>query len=109
MPGVSDDQADAGVALDEGCEVVADRRQPAAAVNQDRHLALDREREDGVEPLVADRELLGAGMELDPARAEVEAAPRLLDRALREVEAHERDDPVGVLRRVGERAVVRGP
>ena len=97
-----------GVALDERCEVVADRRQPAAAVDQDRHLALDREREDGVEPLVADGELLGAGMELDPARAEVEAAPGLLDRALCEVEAHERDDPVGVLGRVGERAVVRG-
>ena len=79
--GVGDDQPDAGVALDESCEVVADRRQPAAAVNQDRHVALDREREDGVEPLVADRELLGAGMELDPAGAEVEAAPGLLDRA----------------------------
>ena len=73
-PGVGDDQADARVALDEGREVVADRRQPAAAVNQDRHLALDREREDRVEPLVADRELLRAGMKLDPARAEVEAA-----------------------------------
>ena len=80
--GVGDDQADAGVALDESCEVVADRRQPAAAVDQDRHLALDREREDGVEPLVADRELLGAGMKLDPASAEVEAAPGLLDRPL---------------------------
>ena len=80
---VGDDQADAGVALDERCEMVADRRQPAAAVDQDRHVALDREREDRVEALVADRELLGAGMELDPAGAEVEAAPRLVDRAAR--------------------------
>ena len=81
--GVGDDQPDTGIALDEGCEVVADRRQSAAAVNQDRHVALDREREDGVEPLVADGELLGAGMELDPARAEVEAPLGLLDRAFR--------------------------
>ena len=71
---VRDDQADVGVAVDERCEVVADRRQAPAAVDQDRDFALDREREDGVEPLVADRELLGARVQLDPSRAEVEAA-----------------------------------
>ena len=47
-------------------------------------------------------------MELDPAGAEVEAADRLLDRALVEVEPDERDDPVGALGGVRERAVVRG-
>ena len=43
-----------------------------------------------------------------PRAPEVEAAFGLLDRALLEIEPHERNDPVGVLRRVGERAVVRG-
>ena len=107
MPGVGDDQPDVGVAVDERGEVVADRRQAAAAVDQDRDVALDREREDVVEALVAERELLRPWMELDPAGAEVEAAGRLLDRPLVEVEADERDDPVGVLRGVRERAVVR--
>ena len=46
-------------------------------------------------------------MELDPARAEVEAALGLLDRALRQVEPDERDQPsLGALR-VLERTVVR--
>ncbi len=58
---VGDDQPDAGVALDERGEVVADRRQPAAAVDQDRDVTLDREREDGVEPLVADARTSGRG------------------------------------------------
>ena len=85
-----------GVALDESGEVVADRGEPPAAVDQDRHLALDGEREDRVEPLVADREILGPGVQLDPAGSEVEAARRLLDRPSVEVEPDERDDPVGV-------------
>ena len=54
--------------------------------------ALDGEREDRLQAVVPDRELLRAGMELDPARAEVEAADRLLERAGVEVEAHERDE-----------------
>ena len=78
---MGDDQANVGVAVDERGEMVADRRQPAAAVDQDRDVALDREREDRVEPLVADRELLGPRVQLDPARAEVEAAGRFLDGA----------------------------
>ena len=47
------------------------------------------------------------GMELDPARAEVEAALGLLDRALRQVEPDERDQPSLRALRVLERAVVR--
>ena len=75
---VRDDQPHARVAVDERGEVVADRRQPAAAVDQDRDVPLDRDGEDVVEPRVAEREPLGARMQLDPARAEVEAADRLL-------------------------------
>ena len=83
-----------GVAVDERGEVVADRRQAAAAVDQDRDVALDGEREDGVEPLVADRELLRARMELDPAGAEVEARGSASSSGpLVEIEPHERDDP----------------
>ena len=93
--GVSDDQADIGVAVDECRQVIADRREAAAAVDQDRDVALDGEREDVVEAPVTDRELLGARMELDPAGAEIEAADRLLDRPLLEVEPDERDDPIG--------------
>ena len=52
--GVGDDQADVGVAVDERGEVIADRRQPAAAVDQDRDVALDRESKDRVEALVAE-------------------------------------------------------
>ena len=96
--GVRDDQPDVGVAVDERGEVVADRRQPAAAVDQDRDVALDRQCEDVVEPLVTEREALRPGVELDPAGAEVEAAGRLLDRPLVEVEADEREDPVGLSR-----------
>ena len=72
-------------------EMLGDRRQPAAAVDEDRHRALEREREDRLEPLVVERERLRARVELDPARAEVERAPRLLERARRQVEADERE------------------
>ena len=71
---VRDDEPDALVAADERLEVLGDRRKPAAAVDEDRHRALDRELEDGLEPLVAQRERLRARVELDPARTEVEAA-----------------------------------
>ena len=107
--GVGDDQPDALVALDEGGEMVGDRRQPAAAVDQDRHVALDGDREDRLQAGVADRELLRARMELDPARAEVEATGRLLRRAAVEIEPDERDEQA--LRALGsrERPLVRRP
>ena len=57
-------------------------------------------------PLVVQLELLGTGVELDPARAEVEAACRLLDRLLGQVEPHERDQTSARALGVGERAVV---
>jgi hypothetical protein len=85
-----------------------DRRQPAAAVDQDRHLPLGRELEDGREPLVVQQEPLRARVELDPPCAEVEAALRLLDRALGQVESDERDHPSARALGVGERPVIRG-
>ena len=52
-PGVRDDELDALVAPDEGLEILGDRRQSAAAVDEDRDASLDGEREDRLEPLVA--------------------------------------------------------
>ena len=80
---VGDDQLRVGVALDEVAEVVCDRREAAAAVDQDRDAALGGEREDGSEPVVVQKERLRTRMELDPARAAVEAALGLLDRSSR--------------------------
>ncbi len=94
--------------VDEALEPFRDRRQAAAGVDEDRDAALGREREDGREPLVVEQELLGARMELDPARAEVEAAARLLDRPLVEREPHERDEAAVRARRELERPVVTG-
>ena len=105
--GVSDDQLHSLVAFDELGEVVADRRQPAASVDQDRDVALDCNLEDGIQSFISHRELLGAWMKLDSAGTEVEAAPCLLDRPLVEVEPHERDDAIRMLCGVGERAVIR--
>ena len=105
--GMGDDQLRARIVVDEAREVIRDGRQPAAAVDQDRDAPLRGEREHGRQPLVVQHEALGARMELDPARAEVEAALGLLDRALRQVEADERDQPALRALRVLERAVVR--
>ena len=62
----------------------------------------------GREPLVVEQELLRARMELDAAGAQVEAAPRLLDRPLVEREPDERDHPAVRALRERERAVVAG-
>ena len=70
--------------------------------------ALGGEREHRLEPRVARGELLRARMQLDPAGAEVEAARRLLDRRLVQVEADERDQPAAAALRERERSVVRG-
>ena len=68
-----DDQLHAGAALDEGVQVCGDRRQPAAAVDEDRHVVLDRELEHRHQPLVSERELLRPRMQLDAARPGVKA------------------------------------
>ena len=105
---VGDDQANVGVAVDERSQVIPDRGQSTTAVDQNRDVALDREREDVAQAPVADRELLGARMELDPTGPEIEAADRLLDRPLLEIEPHERDDPIRIRCCVRERAVIGG-
>ncbi len=71
-------------------------------------MALLGEREHRPEAVVGRVEALRPRMQLDPARARVEAALRLLDRRLVQVEPHERDEPA--VRALGERerAVVRG-
>ena len=102
------DQLRLGIPVDDAAEIVRDRRQPAAAVDQHRHLALGRELEDRRQPLVVEEKLLGAGMQLDPARAAVEAAFRLADRVLRQVEPDEGDQPSLGAFREGQRAVVAG-
>ena len=105
-PGVRDDQPHALVPPHERLEILRDRRKPAAAVDEDGHRALDREREDGLESLVAERERLRARMQLDPARSEVEAAPCLLDGLGGEVETDEREQPPARPLGVGERPIV---
>ena len=97
-----------GIAVDERREPGRDRRQAAAAVDQDRHAPLGRELEHRPEPLVGRAEALRARVQLDPLRAGVEAAVRLLDRRLVQVEPHERDEPALRARGEGERPVVRG-
>ena len=106
--GVGDDQRGLRVPLDQRGKPVGDRGQAAAAVDQDRDAALGREREHGPEPLVGRVEALGARVELDPARAGVEAAGRLLERRLVQVEADEGDQPSLRAGGDGERPVVRG-
>ena len=88
-------------------EPLGDRRQPAPAVDEDRHAPLRREREHRLQPLVGEEKALRPRMELDAARAAVEAALGLLDGALGEVEADERDEPAAGLLGPRERAVVR--
>ena len=77
-------------------------------MNQDRHAPLGGELEHRAEPLVGGGELLRPRVELDPARAQVEAAARLFDGCLVQVEPDERDQPSFAARRELERAVVGG-
>ena len=90
---VGDDQLRLRVRVDEAREVVGDRRQAASAVDEDRNPPLGGQLEDRRKPLVVEEEALRARMELDPAGAEVEAAIRLADRILAQVEPDERDEP----------------
>ena len=107
-PGVRDDQRGRGVAVEQTSERVGDRRQATTPVDQDRDASLGGEREDGLEAGVVGEEPLRTGMQLDPARAEVEAPDRLLEGRLVQIEADERHELVGRGGRVRERPVVRG-
>ena len=106
---VGDDQLRLRISVGEAPEVVRDRRQAATAVDEDRNLPLGRQREHGCQSLVVEQEALGARVELDAARAEVEAPLRLRDRILPQVEPDERDQPPFGALRVVERPVVRRP
>ena len=100
-PSVRDDQLRVRVRVDETVQAVGDRRQAAPAVDEDRHAPLRGDREHGREPVVVEQELLRPRVQLDAARAEVEAPLRLSDRILGEVEADEGDHPA--VRPLGER------
>src|SRR2546421_606132 len=78
----------------------------AAAVDEHRHLPFSRELENRRQALVVEEELLGPWMELDPARAQVEAPFRLPDRVLRKIEPDEGDQPSLRARGECQRAVV---
>jgi len=83
--GVREDELHSRMRVDHPLEPLRNRWQAAAGVDEDRHAALGREREDGDEPLVLGHELLCTRMELDPTSAEVETALRLLDRSFVQV------------------------
>ena len=106
-PRVRDDQRRRTVPVEQPGERVGDRRQAAAAVDQDRDAPLRGEREDGLEPGVVGEEPLRPRVELDPTCPQVQAARRLLDGPLLEVEAYERQQLAGRRRGVGKRPVVR--
>ena len=94
--GMGEDELRLGMVLDEPPQDIGDRRQAAAGVDQDRHAPLGGQPEHRVEPALAEVELLRPGVQLDAARAPVEAALRLGDRLRGEVEPAERDErPVG--------------
>jgi len=106
---VGDDQLSLRVGIDEPGEMVGNRRQAASAVDENGDATLGREGEDRRQPLVVEQKALGSRMELDPACAAVEAASRLLDRPLREIEPDKRDQyPAGALGSC-QGAVVRSP
>ena len=75
-------------------------------MDEDRHAPLGCKLEYRAQAVVARVELLGPGMELDPARAEVEAAGRLLDRLLVQIEPDEGNDAALRAGRKCQRAVV---
>ncbi len=80
-----DDQRRWRVAVEQAGERVRDRRKAAATVDQDRDAPLGGKREDGLQARVIGKEALGARVELDAARAEVDAPCRLADGHLIEV------------------------
>ena len=104
-----DDQLRVGIAVDAPREIVCDRRQASSPVDENRHLALGRELEHRRQPLVVQQELLRARMQLDSARAAVEAPSRLADRIFGEVEPYEWHQLSAASLGVGERPVVSGP
>jgi len=64
---VGDDQLRPREAVDKVGQVLGDRRQPAAAVDQDRHLPIGGQLEDGDEALVVELDALRARCSLMPS------------------------------------------
>ena len=93
---MGEDQRRVRVALGEPHGVLAQRRDPAAGVDQHGHAALVGERDQLGDRRLVHAELLGARVQLDPARAGVERAPRLGQRAVVRAHAAERDEPLRV-------------
>jgi len=108
MPACAMISCASGYASTRRARLSANRRQPAAAVDQDRHAALRRDREHRSEALVVEHEFLCPRMELDAASAEVEAALGLRDRLFGQIEADVGDQPAVRARAERERPVVAG-
>ena len=81
------------VALGKVDRVAGERRDPAPGVDHQRQSPLVGEREDRLHLGVAELEPLRPRMQLDPARAGFEAAPRLRNGIQLRVEAAERGQP----------------
>ena len=106
--GVGEDQRGVRVALRELHGQLAEGRDAAPGVDQHRHSPLAGQRDELGHRRLAHPELLGARVELDPARAGVERAPRLRERAVVRVDAAVRDEPVRVGGGRGQDRVVGG-
>ena len=68
------DQLRVGELAAERDGVLPERRDPAAGVDQHRHAPLVRERDEAAHGGLVEAELLGARVQLDPARAGVQRA-----------------------------------
>ncbi len=88
--GVREDQPRARELAAEAHRVLAERRDPSPRVDQDRHAPLVRERHHLADGRLGQREPLRPRVQLDAARARVEAAPRLGGGTAVRVDAAER-------------------
>ena len=105
---VGEDDPGLGVLLREHQGMQGERRDAPPRVDQDREPALVCEGEDLVHRGLGEVEPLSAGMQLDPARARVDAATRLDHRGLPGIEPAERHQaPTGGFG-FGQHPIVRG-
>ncbi len=88
-----EDQHHLGVAQREVRQPVGDRGHPASRMDQDRNRRFARQREDPVHLRPVERERLGAWVQLDPARALLDAALPLLHGRFGGVEPAEGNQP----------------
>ena len=102
------DQAHPGIARAGLERVPAERRDAAAGVAEHRQALRIREREHPFERRMVEREALGAGVELDPARARRQATLGLGEWVLRRVEPGEGHQQRSRRLGLGEHHVVGG-